>query len=120
MKSYLREERLTVSGNVIHHSKQGMAVEAAPSQNPGSIRQLLITGPTGKQRAQLELRPSYTRCKFSPMVSSAIPVVGDPVSSLTICEHQGHTWHIDRHAGKPFTYLKKNENILLILKIINR
>lgn len=37
-----------VSGNVVHHSEQGMAVEAAPSQNPGSIRQLLITGPTGK------------------------------------------------------------------------
>lgn len=107
MKSYLREERLTVSGNVVHHSEQGMAVEAAPSQNPGSIRQLLITGPTRKWRTQLEPRPSYTGYKFSPMVPSVIPVIGDPVPSLTICEHQGHTWRVDIHAGKPFMYLKK-------------
>lgn len=52
VRSYLGEERLTwltVPRNVVYHSKQGTAIEAAPGQNPGSIRRLLITGLTRKQ-----------------------------------------------------------------------
>lgn len=110
MKNYLGEDWLIQfhsSWNVVHHSEQGMVVDADPGQNHERIRQLLIMVLTRKPRTRLDLGPSYTGCRSSPTVSSVIPVLGSRMLSLTLSGQQGFTWCIDTRTGKTFMYLKK-------------